>query len=164
MPKLFGAPIYWTPNHRRCARSRCRDWGGSTLRRWTCLIEREGGLGSATTVGQIKLLLRGFLMTVRVQCLSGAVRSMLKVAVCLVVAAVTVMALSGLAGTTADALPDHPETSCQPDTPGNDPCAGATGPIGENSCNGDDACVDSSGQIGDGSCIGDDACFTRTPR
>ena len=98
-------------------------------------------------------------MTVRVQCLSGAVRSMLKVAVCLVVAAVTVMALSGLAGTTADALPDHPETSCQPDTPGNDPCAGATGPIGENSCNGDDACVDSSGQIGDGSCIGDDACF-----
>ena len=97
-------------------------------------------------------------MTVRVQCLSGAVRSMLKVAVCLVVAAVTVMALSGLAGTTADALPDHPETSCQPDTPGNDPCAGATGPIGENSCNGDDACVDSSGQIGDGSCIGDDAC------
>ena len=98
-------------------------------------------------------------MTVRVQCLSGAVRSMLKVAVCLVVAAVTVMALSGLAGTTADALPDHPETSCQPDTPGNDPCAGATGPIGENSCNGDDACVDSSGQIGDGSCNGDYACF-----
>ena len=97
-------------------------------------------------------------MTVRVQCLSGAVRSMLKVAVCLVVAAVTVMALSGLAGTTADAVPDHPETSCQPDTPGNDPCAGATGPIGENSCNGDDACADSSGQIGDGSCIGDDAC------
>ena len=67
-------------------------------------------------------------MTVRVQCLSGAVRSMLKVAVCLVVAAVTVMALSGLAGTTADALPDHPETSCQPDTPGNDPCAGADRP------------------------------------
>ena len=98
-------------------------------------------------------------MTVRVQCLSGAVRSMLKVAVCLVVAAVTVMALSGLAGTTADALPDHPETSCQPDTPGNDPCAGATGPIGENSCNGDDACVDSSGQIGDGSCNGDDSLF-----
>ena len=97
-------------------------------------------------------------MVVRVQCLSGAVRSMLKVAVCLVVAAVTVMALSGLAGTTADAVPGHPETSCQPDTPGNDPCAGATGPIGENSCNGDDACVDSSGQIGDGSCIGDDAC------
>ena len=79
-------------------------------------------------MGQIKLLLRGFLMTVRVQCLSGAVRSLLKVAVCLVVAAVTVMALSGLAGTTADALPGHPETSCQPDTPGNDPCAGATGP------------------------------------
>ena len=102
-------------------------------------------------------------MTVRVQCLSGAVRSMLKVAVCLVVAAVTVMALSGLAGTTADALPDHPETSCQPDTPGNDPCAGATGPIGENSCNGDDACVDSSGQIGDGSCIGDDACRSSEP-
>ena len=83
---------------------------------------------------------------------------MLKVAVCLVVAAVTVMALSGLAGTTADALPDHPETSCQPDTPGNDPCAGATGPIGENSCNGDDACPGSSGSIGDGSCNGEEAC------
>ena len=77
-------------------------------------------------------------MTVRVQCLSGAVRSILKVAVCLVVAAVTVMALSGLAGTTADALPGHPETSCLPDTPGNDPCAGAAGPIGENSANNDD--------------------------
>ena len=97
-------------------------------------------------------------MVVRVQCLSGAVRSMLKVAVCLVVAAVTVMALSGLAGTTAEAQ-THPASSCQPDTLGNDPCDGATGPIGENSCNGDDACVDSSGQIGDGSCIGYWACF-----
>ena len=97
-------------------------------------------------------------MTVRVQCLSGAVRSMLKVAVCLVVAAVTVMALSGLAGTTADALPDHPETSCQPDTLGNDPCAGATGPIGENSCNGDDACRNAAGPIGAGSCLGDSVC------
>ena len=96
-------------------------------------------------------------MTVRVQCLSGAVRSLLKVAVCLVVAAVTVMALSGLAGTTAEAQ-THPASSCQPDTVGNDPCAGATGPIGENSCNGDDACVDSSSQIGAGSCNGWEAC------
>ena len=51
MSKLFGGPVFQTPNHRRCARSRCRDWGGSTLRRWTCLIEREGGLGSATNCG-----------------------------------------------------------------------------------------------------------------
>ena len=96
-------------------------------------------------------------MVVRVQCLSGAVRSMLKVAVCLVVAAVTVMALSGLAGTTAEAQ-THPASSCQPDTLGNDPCDGATGPIGENSCNGDNACVLSPGSIGDDSCNGSAAC------
>ena len=96
-------------------------------------------------------------MVVRVQCLSGAVRSMLKMAVCLVVAAVTVMALSGLAGTTAEAQ-THPASSCQPDTLGNDPCDGATGPIGENSCNGGDACRNAAGPVGAGSCVGSRSC------
>ena len=88
---------------------------------------------------------------------AGPRRVLIKLLIGLALATAAIFASVNLSSPPAEAQ-TYPASSCQPDTVGNDPCAGATGPIGAGSCNGDYACRNAAGPIGAGSCLGNSVC------